>query len=218
MIQPFVQTKFQDLSKKVQGYHPGADLDLLRRSFEFAAEMHSGQNRSSGEPYITHPLGVAEIIADLHLDVDSLCAALLHDVVEDTLATLEEITDRFSQEIAFLVDGVTKLGKMRFNTSEERQAETIRKMIVAMSRDMRVVLVKLADRLHNMRTLDHLGEEKQKRIAQETMDIYAPLANRFGINWIKTELEDASFRYLNREAYYDLAEKVAKKRRERERY
>ena len=218
MAEAFLESRYLELETKVRDYHPGPDLDLLRRSFEYAVEMHRGQTRSSGEPYVTHTMAVAEIIADLRLDVDSLCAALLHDVVEDTSAKLSDLEEKFNQEIAFLVDGVTKLSKLRFNTSEERQAETIRKMIVAMSRDLRVVLVKLADRIHNMRTLDHLGEDKQRRIAQETMDIYAPLANRFGIHWVKIELEDNSFRYLHKDAYYDLAQKIAKKRREREKY
>lgn len=218
MNEPQIQARYETLENKVRAYHPNPDLSLLRKSFEYAFQAHIEQIRSSGEPYVTHVLGVAEIIADLRLDMNSLCAGLLHDVVEDTDSTLEDITENFNAEVAFLVDGVTKLGKMRFNTSEERQAETIRKMIVAMSRDIRVVLVKLADRLHNMRTLDYLTERKQRRIAQETMDIYAPLANRFGINWIKVELEDTSFRALYREEYYQLAENIAKKRRERQRY
>ena len=218
MAEAQLESRYQELEGLVREYHPEPNLELLRRCFEFAVEYHDGQTRRSGESYVTHLLGVAEIIAQLHLDIDSLCAALLHDVVEDTPATAEQVSQTFNDEIAFLVDGVTKLSKMRFNTSEERQAETIRKMIVAMSRDLRVVLVKLADRVHNMRTLDHMPEDKQRRIAQETMDIYAPLANRFGINWIKQELEDTSFRYLHGDAYYDLAQRVAKKRRERERY
>jgi GTP pyrophosphokinase len=218
MVDPFVETRYRALEEKVRAYHPKPDFGLLRHSFEFADNAHRGQKRSSGEPYITHLIGVSDIIADLRLDMGSLCAGLLHDVVEDTKTTLDTLKREFTEEVAFLVDGVTKLSKLRFNTSEERQAETIRKMIVAMSRDVRVVLVKLADRLHNMRTLDYLDNNKQRRIAQETMDIYAPLANRFGINWVKVELEDASFRILNREAYDDLAERIAKKRRERERY
>jgi GTP diphosphokinase / guanosine-3',5'-bis(diphosphate) 3'-diphosphatase len=217
-MEPSVESRFNALEAKVKKYHPSPDLRLLRKAFECAEEAHRGQMRRSGEPYVTHPIGVAEIIADLKLDTDSLCAGLLHDVVEDTPVTLEDVRRIFNPEIAFLVDGVTKLGQMRFNTSEERQAETIRKMIVAMSRDLRVVLVKLADRVHNMRTLDSLPDKKQARIAQETLDIYAPLANRFGIHWIKTELEDAAFRAMHREAYYDLATRVARKKRERERY
>jgi len=218
MTDPAIESLYVALEAKVEAYYPDPNLDLLRRSFEYAYEQHDGQKRSSGEPYVTHLLGVAEIIADLHLDIESLCAALLHDTVEDTGVTLDGLRERFTEEIAFLVDGVTKLSKLRFNTSEERQAETIRKMIVAMSRDVRVVLLKLADRLHNMRTLEHLTEGKQRRIAQETMEIYAPLANRMGIHWIKTELEDNSFRYLNPEAYYDLAGRIARKKKEREKY
>ncbi|MBN1946081.1 MAG: bifunctional (p)ppGpp synthetase/guanosine-3',5'-bis(diphosphate) 3'-pyrophosphohydrolase [Bradymonadales bacterium] len=218
MAEPRIEVMYETLVKKVRAYHPNPQLELLRKSYEFADRAHQGQKRSSGEPYLTHPIGVADIIADLKLDIASLCAGLLHDVVEDTSFTMEDLTVNFNSEIAYLVDGVTKLSKLRFNTSEERQAETIRKMIVAMSRDLRVVLVKLSDRLHNMRTLDFLEPSRQRRIAQETMDIYAPLANRFGINWVKTELEDSAFRSLEREAYYELARKVAKKKKERERY
>jgi guanosine-3',5'-bis(diphosphate) 3'-pyrophosphohydrolase len=217
-MQAAIEARYRNLERRIESYYPDPDFTLLRRSFSFANEHHGPQLRSSGEPYITHLLGVAEIIADLHLDMDCLCAALLHDVVEDTQVSLRDLEATFSAPIAALVDGVTKLSKLRFNTNEERQAETIRKMIVAMSRDIRVVLLKLADRLHNMRTLEHLPEAKQRRIAEETMDIYAPLANRFGIHWIKIELEDSAFRYLNRDAYYDLASRIAKKRRERERY
>ena len=211
-----LQTRLDTIIRKVQSYHPNPDVDLLRDSFAYARQKHEGQTRKSGEPYMTHPLEVMDIIADLHLDVASLCAGLLHDTVEDTDATIDEVRERFGEDVAFLVDGVTKLTKMNFNTREEAQAANFRKMIVAMSRDLRVILVKLCDRLHNMRTLKHMKPEKQARIGQETLDIYAPLAHRLGISWVKTELEDLSFRYIYPESYYEIAEHVATKRRERE--
>ncbi|MFU8806843.1 MAG: HD domain-containing protein, partial [Bradymonadaceae bacterium] len=211
-----LQNRLNSIVKKVRGYHPDPDIDKLRAAFEFANEMHEGQVRKSGEPYMTHPLEVMDIIADLRLDVASLVAGLLHDTVEDTDTTVEDLRDMFGEDVAFLVDGVTKLSKFSFNTREEAQAENIRKMIIAMSRDLRVILVKLADRLHNMRTLKYMSVEGQERISQETMDIYAPLAHRLGISWVKTELEDLSFRYLYSEAYYEIAEKVASKKRQRE--
>jgi GTP diphosphokinase / guanosine-3',5'-bis(diphosphate) 3'-diphosphatase len=211
-----LQNRLNSIIKKVRAYHPDPDIDKLRAAFEFANAMHEGQVRKSGEPYMTHPLEVMDIIADLRLDVASLVAGLLHDTVEDTDTTVEDLKEMFGEDVAFLVDGVTKLSKFQFNTREEAQAENIRKMIIAMSRDLRVILVKLADRLHNMRTLKFMSQEGQERISQETMDIYSPLAHRLGISWVKTELEDLSFRYLFPEAYYDIAEKVASKKRQRE--
>ena len=211
-----LENRLDSIIKKVRGYHPDPNITQLRDAYEFSRRMHEGQTRKSGEPYMTHPLEVMDIIADLRLDVASLVAGLLHDVVEDTETTVEDIRNRFGDDVAFLVDGVTKLSKFRFNTREEAQAETIRKMIVAMSRDLRVILVKLADRLHNMRTLKYMSESGQERKSQETMDIYAPLAHRLGLNWVKTELEDLAFRYLYPEAYYDIAEKVASKKRQRQ--
>ncbi|MCG8422012.1 MAG: bifunctional (p)ppGpp synthetase/guanosine-3',5'-bis(diphosphate) 3'-pyrophosphohydrolase [Proteobacteria bacterium] len=202
----------------IRTYHPSADLDTVRRAYEFAAEAHAGQTRRSGDPYVTHPLSVAGIITELKLDVPSVCAGLLHDAVEDTSATVEELTDQFGNEVAFLVDGVTKLGKLPYASREDRQAENFRKMLLAMARDIRVVLLKLCDRLDNMRTLAHLPDEKQERIATETLQIYAPLAHRLGIQWIKTELEDLSFKYLYREEYDALKREVAKTRKERMRY
>lgn len=213
-----LESRLNTVIKKILIYQPDADIDSLRRAFHFAAEMHEGQVRKSGEPYMSHPLEVMDLIAELRLDVASLVAGLLHDTVEDSAATVEDLTERFGSDVAFLVDGVTKLSKFQFNTREEHQAENIRKMIIAMSRDLRVILLKLADRLHNMRTLKYMPVEKQERIAQETMDIYAPLAHRLGIHWMKTELQDLSFRYLFPEAYYEIAEKVASKRRERENF
>ncbi len=200
----------------MQGYSPQADIALLERAYAFAARVHRGQERISGEPYLSHPLAVAGALADLKLDAATLAAGLLHDVVEDTHATLDEIRAHFGDEVAALVDGVTKISQIPFSSKEEQQAENFRKMVLAMSKDIRVILVKLADRLHNMRTLDALPPEKRLGISRETLDIYAPLAHRLGIYWIKAELEDWALRYLDPEAYYDLVAKVAKKRRERE--
>ncbi len=211
-----LQNRLNTILRKVESYHPNPDLDKVRQAFEFAKNAHEGQVRKSGEPYIAHPVEVLDIIADLKLDVASLCAGLLHDTVEDTDVTVEDIREHFGDDVAFLVDGVTKLSKINFNTREEAQAANFRKMVIAMSRDLRVILVKLCDRLHNMRTLKHMSSSGQERISRETMDIYAPLSHRLGISWIKTELEDLSFRYLYPDAYYEIAEKVASKKRERE--
>ncbi|KXG78208.1 GTP pyrophosphokinase [Fervidicola ferrireducens] len=204
------------LKDRIKSYNPSANLELVERAYEFAKKAHDGQHRISGELYIFHPLEVAMILADLELDTITIAAGLLHDVVEDTEYTLEDITKEFGDEIALLVDGVTKLGKLEFKTKEEQQAENLRKMFLAMAKDIRVILIKLADRLHNMRTLKYLPKEKQKEIAIETLEIFAPLAHRLGISKIKWELEDLAFRYLEPERYYELVEKVAKKRKERE--
>jgi GTP diphosphokinase / guanosine-3',5'-bis(diphosphate) 3'-diphosphatase len=192
----------------VRHHDPAADLGLIRRSYEFAAERHAGQLRRSGEPYVVHPLGVAQLIADLRLDVASVCAGLLHDCVEDTSATAEDIGRLFGGEVQMLVEGVTKLGQIPWHTREERQAENFRKMLLAMARDIRVILIKLADRLDNMRTLAHMPRDKQERIARETREIYAPMSNRLGIQWMKSELEDLAFKYLEREDYVDLEERM----------
>jgi guanosine-3',5'-bis(diphosphate) 3'-pyrophosphohydrolase len=213
-----VPKTIDELTTRVAEYNAGADLTLLRKAYEFSEKAHQGQIRRSGEAYISHPLGVSAILADLRLDVPTLITGLLHDTVEDTKVTLEDIVQNFGVEIAQLVDGVTKISRMTFRHMHEKQGENIRKMIVAMGKDVRVILVKLADRLHNMRTLNHMPYEKQALIAQETLDIYAPLANRLGISSIKIELEDLSFRYLKPDMYYSLAQKVAKKKKERERY
>ncbi len=210
--------RLQDILHKVSDYNPSADVAIIQRAYDFAAKAHDGQLRRSGDPFVVHPLGVASTIADLKLDVPSVCAGLLHDCVEDTSATTEELSKVFGSEVAFLVDGVTKLGKIAWNTREERQAENFRKMLLAMARDIRVILIKLADRVDNMRTLDSMPAEKQERIAQETMDIYAPLANRLGIQWVKIELEDLSFKYLFRKDYDDLIGKVSKYHKERQKY
>lgn len=210
--------KLEDLCQKIEGYNPSADLDLVAKAYDFAALAHTGQFRISGDPYIQHPLGVASILAELELDVITIAASLLHDVVEDTQFTLEDIEENFGDEIALLVDGVTKLSRIEYKSKEEQQVENLRKMFFAMAKDIRVILIKLADRLHNLRTLKYLPVRKQKKIAQETLEVYAPLAHRLGIFRIKWELEDTAFRYLEPEKYYELVEKVAKKRQERESY
>jgi GTP pyrophosphokinase len=210
--------RLDDIIEKVLLYNPGADLDALRKAYVFSAKVHQGQVRLSGEPYLTHPMEVAAVLVELKMDIPSIVTGLLHDTIEDTLTTPEELRALFGEEVADLVDGVTKIGKITFRTSEERQAENFRKMLLAMARDIRVILVKLADRLHNMRTLEFQQESRRRRIAQETLDIYAPLANRLGISWLKSELEDLSFRYLHPETFRDLASKVAKRRKERQKY
>jgi guanosine-3',5'-bis(diphosphate) 3'-pyrophosphohydrolase len=210
--------QLDQIVSELAGYFPSADVPLVRRAYQFAAQAHDGQTRKSGDPYVTHPLAVAQIIAELKLDVASVCAGLLHDCVEDTSATVDQLGDLFGKEIAFLVDGVTKLGKLPYSTREEQQAENFRKMLLAMARDIRVILVKLCDRLDNMRSLSHLPPEKQERIANETMQIYAPLANRLGIQWVKVELEDLSFKHLHPGEYEQLAAEVAKSRAERLEY
>jgi len=207
-----------EIIDQVKQHHPEADVELLNKAYIFSAMAHQGQLRKSGGPYLAHPLEVAGILARMKMDASTVAAGLLHDAPEDTGTPIAEIEERFGSEIASLVEGVTKIGKMAFSTSEEREAENFRKMILAMAKDVRVILIKLADRLHNIRTLDALPEVKRKRIARETMDIYAPLANRLGIAWIKWELEDFSFRGLDPEAYEDLSSRVAKKRGEREKY
>src|SRR5436190_19461636 len=207
-----------EICKSLVAYDPGADVGLVKRCYEFAAERHAGQRRRSGEPYVVHPLGVARTITDLRLDVASVCAGLLHDCVEDTSATAEDIGRLFGTEIQFLVDGVTKLGQIAWTTREERQAENFRKMLLAMARDIRVILIKLADRVDNMRTLEHMPREKQERIARETREIYAPLANRLGIQWMKIELEDLSFRYLEPEEYRHITSRMAETSATRQAY
>ena len=210
--------RLNDIIDKITVYNPDVDMDLIEKAYVFSAKIHQGQVRLSGEPYLIHPLEVAGILADLKLDVATIATGLLHDTVEDTYTTLEEIDRLFGKEITSLVDGVTKISKITFGTYEERQAENFRKMLIAMAKDIRVLLIKLADRLHNMQTLEYHSKEKQKKIAKETLDIYAPLANRLGIGWIKAELEDLSFRFLEPKIYNDLAKKVAKKNEDRKAY
>jgi GTP diphosphokinase / guanosine-3',5'-bis(diphosphate) 3'-diphosphatase len=210
--------RLTDILDKVTAYHPTADADLINKAYVYASRMHEGQRRKSGDPYFIHPVSVAHIIADMHLDGASVCAALLHDVVEDTVATEGDISALFGPEIAFLVDGVTKLGKINFISKEDQQAESFRKMLIAMARDIRVLLVKLADRLDNMRTLDHMSVDSQERIARETLEIYAPLAGRLGIQWIKNELQDLAFKYISPEQHAELSKQTKKLARDRERY
>src|SRR5512145_3144845 len=211
--------RLNDILDRVSAYHPEPDLDLIKKAYVYSAKVHQGQLRKSGEPYLIHPLEVAGLLAELKLDEASVVTGLLHDTIEDTLATKEEIEALFGKEIGDLVDGVTKLSQFSAaNTQEEKQAENFRKMVVAMAKDIRVLLVKLADRTHNMRTLDHMKPESQERIARETLDIYAPLAGRLGIQRIKSELEDLSFRYLDVDAYRHLASKLQKTKKDRDHY
>jgi len=205
--------RFEDLIEKVRATHPDADVELLRRAYVFSAYEHKGQVRHSGEPYLVHPLEVADLLADMRLDVVAVAAGLLHDIVEDTQTSIDRIKDLFGADIAHVVEGVTKLGAIPFSSSEERQAENFRKMLLAMVDDIRVILVKLADRLHNMRTLHHLPEERRVKIAQETRDIYAPIANRLGMSKLKNELEELAFRYLEPKPYEALRQRVEARRR-----
>src|SRR4051812_25785769 len=205
--------RFEDLLEKVRAYSPDADVEMLRRAYVFSAFEHRGQVRHSGEPYLIHPLAVADFLADMKLDVVAVSAGLLHDVVEDTLTTIDRIRELFGPEVAHVVEGVTKISAIRLSSTEERQAENFRKMLLAMVDDIRVILVKLADRLHNMRTLNHLADEKRIAIAQETRDIYAPIANRLGMSKIKNELEELSFRYLEPQMYESLRARVDARRR-----
>jgi guanosine-3',5'-bis(diphosphate) 3'-pyrophosphohydrolase len=210
------QATIEKIIEKIQTYQADAPIAIVREAYELAHDAHQGQIRASGEEYICHPLGVASILAELQIDALTISASLLHDVVEDTAFSLEEIEKQFGKEVAMLVDGVTKLSRIEYKSKEEQQLENFRKMFLAMARDIRVVLIKLADRLHNMRTLKHMPEYKQRRISQETHEIFAPLAHRLGISNVKWELEDLAFRYLEPEKYYELVEKVKQKRRERE--
>jgi len=210
-----------DILNQLSSYRPEADLDLVKKAYVYAAKVHQGQVRKSGEPYLIHPLEVAGLLTELRLDEASIVTGLLHDTIEDTLATYEELEELFGEEVAFLVDGVTKLSafsESRQPTAEEKQAENFRKMIVAMAKDIRVILVKLADRTHNMRTLEHMAQAKQERIAKETLEIYAPLAHRLGIQWVKVELEDQSFRYLKPHDFKDISERLDHKKKDHERY
>ncbi|MDY6850926.1 MAG: bifunctional (p)ppGpp synthetase/guanosine-3',5'-bis(diphosphate) 3'-pyrophosphohydrolase, partial [Thermodesulfobacteriota bacterium] len=210
--------RIENILDQIAMYHSGADLGVVQRAYVFSAQAHQGQVRLSGEPYLTHPLEVAGILADMKLDVPSVTSGLLHDTVEDTVATVEGLDELFGQEVANIVDGVTKISQINFSTHAERQAENMRKMILAMATDIRVLLVKLADRLHNMRTLGFLPSAKQRLIAQETIDIYAPLAGRLGIHKIKSELQDLCLYYLESDAYQEILAGLTSRRGERERY
>ncbi len=210
--------RITDILDKTQSYLTSDDQEIIEKAYIFSASVHQGQIRLSGEPYLTHPVEVAGILADMKLDAATIVTGLLHDTVEDTLATPEQIREAFGKEVEFLVEGLTKISKITLGSKVEQQAENFRKMILAMSSDIRILLIRLADRIHNMRTLEFQTTEKQKYIAEETLELYAPLANRLGINWMKVELEDLSFRYINFEAYNELAKRVSKKKEKREQY
>src|SRR5712692_5626020 len=204
-----LETRFAELMEKLRQTRPAADAELLRRAYEFAAEQHRTQLRQSGEPFLSHPLEVAHLLADMRLDVTALCAALLHDVVEDTQIPIEKIEELFGADVAHIVAGVTKIGRLDLLAPEARQAENLRKVLLAMTTDVRVVIVKLADRLHNMRTLHFLPADKQQRIARETLEIYSPIAHRLGMGLIRNELEDLSFRVLEPESFLALQKEVS---------
>ncbi|MCH5280609.1 MAG: bifunctional (p)ppGpp synthetase/guanosine-3',5'-bis(diphosphate) 3'-pyrophosphohydrolase [Lachnospiraceae bacterium] len=210
---------YNDLITRVYKYHPSDDISLIEKAYRLASDAHKDQARKSGEPYIIHPLYVAIILADLEMDKETIVAGLLHDVVEDTFFTTEEIEENFGNDVALLVDGVTKLGKLQYDEDKiEVQAENLRKMFLAMAKDIRVIIIKLADRLHNMRTLEHMAPEKQQEKARETLDIYSPIAQRLGISKVKVELDDLSLKYLEPNIYYDLVEKLSTRKSEREKY
>ncbi|HEX4997584.1 MAG TPA: bifunctional (p)ppGpp synthetase/guanosine-3',5'-bis(diphosphate) 3'-pyrophosphohydrolase, partial [Terriglobia bacterium] len=208
--------RFENILATVEKHHPGDSLDLIRRAYIFSAKEHKGQSRASGEPYLTHPLEVANILAEMKMDAVTVSVGLLHDVVEDTLVSLEDVERMFGSEVAHIVDGVTKISQIRFTSNEAKQAENFRKMLLAMTDDIRVIMVKFADRLHNMRTLKYLAADRREAISRETMDIYAPLANRLGMGKIRGELEDLAFSYLDPKAYRELSELVDRKRSEHE--
>ncbi|UVT16749.1 MAG: bifunctional (p)ppGpp synthetase/guanosine-3',5'-bis(diphosphate) 3'-pyrophosphohydrolase [Nitrospira sp.] len=211
-------TDIDQLLDRLQSYQPDADLALVRKAYQFSAKAHEGQTRRSGEPYVKHPVAVAGVLTALKTDATAIVAGLLHDTLEDTVATADELQQEFGKEVVQLVDGVTKIGKITFRSSEEKQAENFRKMVLSMADDIRVVIIKLADRLHNMRTLEHLKESKRQEIAQETLEIYAPLANRIGIGWVKNELEDLCLKHLKPDVYETLRVSVAKRDEDRQQY
>ncbi|MBW1871503.1 MAG: bifunctional (p)ppGpp synthetase/guanosine-3',5'-bis(diphosphate) 3'-pyrophosphohydrolase, partial [Deltaproteobacteria bacterium] len=210
--------RLQDIIDQMRSHSPETNVDEVKKAYVYTAKVHQGQVRRSGEPYLVHPLGVAYIIAQLNLDQASVVAGLLHDTLEDTLATETEINELFGPNVRFLVEGVTKLSKITFTSGEARQAENVRKMLVAMSQDLRVILVKLADRLHNMRTLEFIEPKRREMISKETLEIFAPLANRLGIHWIRRELEDLSFKWLNPEPFQEISEKLEKMQEEQQKY
>src|SRR3954466_5200205 len=209
-------TKFRELLRDMRENRPNDDLELIRKAYEFSQRYHSGQQRASGEPYLVHPLEVALVLAEMKMDAVSVAAGLLHDSVEDTSITIVDIRKEFGEQVAHIVEGVTKISKIDFASSEERQAENVRKMVLAMVDDIRVVLIKLADRLHNMRTLEHLPPERQLQIAQETLDIYAPLAHRLGMGKVRGELEDLAFQYVDPIGYRQIKEQVDARRKQGE--
>ncbi|HZJ76819.1 MAG TPA: HD domain-containing protein, partial [Oscillospiraceae bacterium] len=208
----------ENLINKIEKYTPHCDVELVVKAYNFAEIAHQNQYRKSGESYFVHPVEVAKILIELRMDSSTIAAGLLHDVIEDTDYGYDKIKSEFGEEVAYLVDGVTKITRLNFSSKEERQAENLRKMILAMAKDIRVILIKLADRLHNMRTLKYHNGEKRKEKATETLEIYAPIADRLGISRIKWELEDLCLRYVDSEGYYDLVDKVAQKRHDREEF
>ena len=210
--------RLNDILDTVGDYASNADLDVIMRAYVFSAKAHAGQVRKSGEPYLTHPLAVAGILSQWKMDVDTIATGLLHDTMEDCLVTQTEIHTLFGDEVAELVEGVTKIGKLEFRSKEEAQAENFRKMVLAMAKDIRVILVKLADRLHNMRTMQHMKSERQKAISQETLDIFAPIANRLGLSKVKQELEDLCFQYLHDDVFTELTRKLKDGAEDREQY
>ena len=210
--------RITDILEKAQEYLPEDDLEMIEKAYIFSASVHQGQIRMSKEPYLIHPLEVAGILVDMKLDAATITTGLLHDTIEDTVARIEEIEEAFGKEIASLVAGLTKISRITLGDLLEHQAENFRKMILAMSADIRIILVRLADRVHNMRTLEYQSPERQRFIARETLEVYAPLANRLGINWIKLELEDHAFKYVYTDEYFELIERVDKKKDERDQY
>jgi GTP pyrophosphokinase len=210
--------RITDILDKTQDYLSPQELEMIEKAYIFSAAVHQGQVRLSGEPYLTHPVEVAGILADMKLDAATIISGLLHDTVEDTLTTIEQVREGFGKDVAFLVDGLTKISKITFGSQEERQAENFRKMMLAMSSDIRILLVRLADRIHNMRTLNFQPANRQQYIAKETIELYAPLANRLGINWMKVELEDLSFQYVKPDAYHELARRVVQSKEKRDQY
>src|SRR5918997_4855627 len=208
--------RFEELMREVAAYNPEADRDLLQRAFSYGSQAHEGQQRRSGEDFILHPLGVARILGELGADDPTLAAALVHDVVEDTGATIEEVRSEFGDEVGRLVEGVTKLTRIQFQSREHAQAENYRKMIVAMAQDVRVILIKLADRLHNLRTIEYMGKQKQIQKAREALEVYAPLAHRLGIHTMKWQLEDLAFEVLHPRKYTEIKAMVSERRADRE--
>src|SRR5579862_5127976 len=211
-------TRFRDLLRKIRSDRPNDDLALVKKAYEFSLRHHSGQTRASGEPYLVHPLEVATVLAEMRLDTTAIVAGLLHDSVEDTQVTVDEIKTEFGEQVAHIVEGVTKISKLEFASREEAQAESVRKMVLAMVDDIRVVLIKLADRLHNMRTLQHLSPERQQKIARETQEIYGPIAHRLGMGKIRGELEDLGFRYLDSLTYEQVRDAVEARRKQGEQF
>src|SRR5688500_5907740 len=217
-VTPTIRGLPRELARQMEAYADRLDVDLIRSAYELSVEAHAGQRRASGEPYVNHAVEVATILASLRLDTATIVAGLVHDSVEDTAISLADLRTRFGDEVATLVDGVTKIGKVEFRSSTEQQMENYRKLLLSMAEDARVILIKLADRLHNMRTLEHLPLGKQQRIALETREIYAPLAHRLGIAQVRMELEDLAFKFLEPREYVELAKKIQQRKRERERH